>query len=88
MRLISQDGLIDVSYELFELVITDHWDYNKTNNHKLKIVDYQICAKKGGDEYIMGVYLTKEKALEVMKDLREDWKDDLAFFYFPDDKEK
>lgn len=85
MRLISQDGLIDVSYELFELSITDCWDRGKTID-TFKFVGYQICAKKGDNEYTMGVYQTKETALEVMKDLREDWKNDLAFFYFPDDE--
>lgn len=71
MRLISQDGTRDVSYE----------------NVSMYIADYKGDVTIWANDYIIGEYSTKEKALEVMKKVRENWKDGLAFFYFPDDEE-
>lgn len=90
MRLISQDGTKDYSYETTSVSIETIMErvvagMGQTGNYENKVHHYEIvCTDSYG---IMGEYSTKEKALKVMKNLREDWKDDLAFFYFPADEE-
>jgi len=75
MRLISQDKLKDIPYETTALYISG------------TPTDVQIVAFADNDAITIGEYTSEEKALKVMSKLREDWKDDLAFFKFPADEE-
>lgn len=86
MRLISQDGMTDVSYERYTIYACESYGYNKQTKQS-EINGYDV--KAGADEtcLTMGKYSTKEKALKVMYELRNSWKYDLAFFYFPKDEE-
>lgn len=74
MRLISQDGTKDYSYEttsvsietIMERVVAD---MGQTGNYENKVHHYEIvCTDSYG---IMGKYSTKEKALKVMEMLQQ-----------------
>lgn len=55
MRIISQNGRFDIPYEM-----------------SVVYVEYEsVIAKVGDERYVMGKYLTEEKAFKAMKMLRE-----------------
>ena len=55
MRIISQSGRFDIPYEM-----------------AVVYVEYEsVIAKVGDERYVMGKYLTKEKAVKSMQMLRE-----------------
>lgn len=65
MRLISQDGLVDVSYENVLLLIYD-------GDRAVVIKAYDSVSS---DDFVcMGVYETFKKAESVMKMMREEYK--------------
>ena len=78
MRIISQSGRIDIPYEV-----------------AVVYVEYEsIIAKVGDERYVMGKYLTKEKAIEVMEHLRrsyylrgERYEFEKDYFWLPAEKE-
>lgn len=57
MRLVSQDGNVDIPYEKANIVC--HNEY--------------IRATVGENEFMLAKYLTSQKALEVMEMLREEY---------------
>ena len=78
MRIISQSGRIDIPYEM-----------------AVVYVEYEsIIAKVGDERYVMGEYLTEEKAIEVMEHLRrsyylrgERYEFEKDYFWLPAEKE-
>lgn len=78
MRIISQSGRIDIPYEM-----------------AVVYVEYEsVIAKVGDERYVMGKYLTEEKAIEVMEHLRrsyylrgERYEFEKDYFWFPAEKE-
>lgn len=81
--------MCDCSYESSSVYIRD-----MGTEHRLKsgevLKESGHCAIQCNNNiasFKIAEYSTKEKALKVMRNLREDWKDDLAFFYFPADEE-
>ena len=64
MRVISQDGTIDIPYELSAVTIGYKIDLSKFNiNIRSKLLDERPC--------IVATYSTKEKAIKAMEMLRE-----------------
>lgn len=55
MRVISQDGIIDVSYEMAVVYVECE----------------SVIAKVGDKRYVMGSYSTEKKAIKAMEMLRE-----------------
>lgn len=78
MRIISQSGRIDIPYEV-----------------AVVYVEYEsVIAKVGDERYVMGEYLTEEKAIEVMEHLRrsyylrgERYEFEKDYFWLPAEKE-
>ena len=96
MRLISQDGKIDIPYESSVVYVCANYGYNK-EEHFNHIVGYRIMAFIGDDSRDLGDYSTEEKALQVMKMLQQqyvchlmtvliDVKAETTYFKFPDDE--
>ena len=64
MRIISQDGTIDIPYELSAVTIGHKVDLSKFNiNIRSKLLDERPC--------IVAIYSTEEKAKKAMEMLRE-----------------
>ena len=64
MRVISQDGTIDIPYELSAVTIGHKVDLSKFNiNIRSKLLDERPC--------IVATYSTEEKAIKAMEMLRE-----------------
>lgn len=78
MRIISQTGRFDIPYEM-----------------AVVYVEYEsVIAKVGDERYVMGKYLTEEKAIEVMEYLRrsyylrgERYEFEKDYFWLPAEKE-
>ena len=78
MRIISQSGRIDIPYDV-----------------AVVYVQYEsVIAKVGDERYVMGEYLTEEKAIEVMEHLRrsyylrgERYEFEKDYFWLPAEKE-
>lgn len=70
MRLISQNGEIDIPYENCVVYVLANYYYN---NEKMcsDIAGYIIKTHTGADYWDLGVYSTKEKALKVMEMLQQ-----------------
>lgn len=96
MRLISQDGKIDIPYENSVVYICANYGYNKEKGFS-HIIGYKIIANMGGDTWNMGDYSTEEKALKVMEMLQQqymrhlstvlaDVKSETVYFKFPTDE--
>lgn len=75
MRVISQDGMMDIQYENFSLGITG-------GNHITAIRDIVASPRVIADG-ILAKYSSKEKALKAMELLREAY---LKFAHATDDK--
>ena len=78
MRIISQSGRIDIPYEVAVVYV----EYDS------------VIAKVGDERYVMGEYLTEEKAIEVMEHLRrsyylrdERYEFEKDYFWLPAEKE-
>ena len=69
MRLISQDGRLDIPYENNVVYVYAVHDYNK--EMKYDITGYRIISPIGDDTWDLGEYSTKEKALKVMEMLQQ-----------------
>lgn len=96
MRLISQDGKIDIPYENSAIYVVANYGYSK-EKHFNYITGYRIIAHIGDDCWDLGDYSTKEKALEVMEMLQQqymrylttvlaDVKAETTYFKFPIDE--
>lgn len=73
MRLISQCGTTDISYDNYSLSVCNMYGFNKeTQTHELK--GYEIKAGAYETCFVMGEYSTKEKALKVMEMLQNQYK--------------
>ena len=82
MRVISQNGNIDLPYE--DTVI--HTEY-------FKIEPRVVVAISKGEKYTLGTYSTEAKAIKAMEMLREAWKFKTGIYHrniifqFPKDSE-
>jgi hypothetical protein len=97
MRLISQDGKLDIPYENSVVYVYTVHGYDKEKNYG--ITGYKIVTPLGYDDpWTLGDYSTKEKALCVMEMLRQqymrhlttvlvDVKAESTYFKFPTDEE-
>ena len=96
MRLISQDGEIDIPYENSVVYSYADYRYNKEKNYH-DIIGYKIIASIGDGKWTLGDYSTEEKALKVMEMLRQqymcrlttvlvDVKAESTYFKFPTDE--
>lgn len=65
MRVISQDGMMDIQYENFSLGITG-------GNHITAIRDI-VASQRVISDGILAKYSSKEKALKAMEMLRKAW---------------
>lgn len=70
MRLISQNGRIDIPYENSVINVHSVYGYNKEKKHH-DITGYRIITPMGDDTWVLGEYSTEEKALEVMEMLHQ-----------------
>jgi hypothetical protein len=70
MRLISQNGRIDIPYENSVINVHSVYGYNKEKKHH-DITGYRIIIPIGDDTWVLGEYSTEEKALCVMKMLQQ-----------------
>lgn len=73
MRLISQDGKIDIPYENSTIYVVANYGHSKENGFH-NIVGYEIMAHTGDNYWNIGDYSTEEKALNVMEMLRNQYK--------------
>ena len=98
MRLISQDGKIDIPYENSVVYVLAIYDYNKEKMRN-DITGYRIRTCINDDCWDLGDYSTEEKALCVMEMLQQQYKRHLTtvffdakegstFFKFPTDEEE
>ena len=82
MRIISQDGNIDLPYE--DTVI--HTEY-------FKLESRVVVAIFKGEKYTLGTYSTEAKAIKAMEMLRKAWKFETGIYHrniifqFPQDSE-
>lgn len=74
MRLISQDGRIDMPYEGFVLACND----------ETIVVSRDVYSSL---KAVIAKYSSKQKIVEVMKKLRFSFKTGEEFFHFPKDSE-
>ena len=73
MRVISQDGTIDIPYELSAVTIGHKVDFSKFNiNIRSKLLDERPC--------IVATYSTEEKAKKAMEMLRIAYTGSIAMF--------
>jgi hypothetical protein len=86
MRIISQDGKIDVNYKKM-VIYTEKVTLNKTikgnpdavmqelkQDKRISYKEHRVIAHKTCDEYwILGKYPTEQRALEVMAEINEMW---------------
>lgn len=86
MRLISQDGMIDVPYENLTISVDNDNDDGKVHILARGIAEYLLI--------IIAVYSNTDKALKVMEMLREeyletvyDYRTKPKVFQFPKDEE-
>lgn len=80
MRVISQDGMIDVPYEISAFSFGHKVDMSEFNIYiRSKFLDEKPC--------IIATYSTKEKAMKAMEMLRNTYKDIQIIFQFPKDEE-
>lgn len=97
MRLISQDGRMDIPYENNIVYVYAVHDHNKERNYS--VTGYKIVTPVGYDDsWTLGDYSTKEKTLQVMKMLQQqymrhlttvlsDAKSESTYFKFPADED-
>lgn len=79
MRLVSQDGMIDVPYERVVIKATEH-PFSTIITAHFEREDYM-------KDIVMGCYTTTDKALKVMEMLRSRNIWDKYVFVFPKDEE-
>ena len=73
MRVISQDGTIDIPYELSAVTIGHKVDLSKFNiNIRSKLLDERPC--------IVAIYSTEEKAKKAMEMLRKAYVGSIVMF--------
>lgn len=92
MRLISQDGKTDIPYENSAVYVQAIYYYNKEKKCH-DTTGYKLKTPIGDDIWVLGEYSTEEKALKVMKEIREAYKECLIensadpYYYMPQDNE-
>lgn len=70
MRLISQDGKVDIPYENSVVYAQAIYDYNREKKCH-DITGYKIITPIGDDTWNLGDYSTEEKALKVIEMLQQ-----------------
>lgn len=81
MRVISQDGKVDIPYELSAVTIGNKGDLSEFNiNIRSKLLDERPC--------VVATYSTESQAQKAMDMLRTEWNDygSNGCFQFPSDE--
>lgn len=78
MRLISQDGKYDIPYDSFTIHIDD----------EMILITYIEAFTTSGSCIVLGEYSSKQKALAVMKEIRDLSADpDVVYYELPKDED-
>ena len=62
MRIISQDDRIDIPYRLFGIAIRHPYKEDEK---------CEICGTFGKNVYVLGTYENKQRAKEILQEIRE-----------------
>lgn len=74
MRIISQDDRIDIPYRLFGVAISRPYKENDK---------YEILGTFGKNVYSLGIYKNKQRAEEILQEIRERYKIEAKFYVMP-----
>jgi len=74
MRIISQDDRIDIPYGLFGIAITHPYK----NGEKC-----EICGAFGKNVYVLGTYENKQRAKEILQEIRARYNIGTKFYVMP-----
>lgn len=74
MRIISQDDRIDIPYRLFGVVVSRPYKENDK---------CEILATFGKNVYSLGIYKNKQRAEEILQEIRERYKIGAKFYVMP-----
>lgn len=74
MRIISQDDRIYIPYRLFGVAISRPYKENDK---------CEILATFGKNVYSLGIYKNKQRAEEILQEIRERYKIEAKFYVMP-----
>lgn len=74
MRIISQDDRIDIPYRLFGVAISRPYKENDK---------CEILGTFGKNVYSLGIYKNKQRAEEILQEIRERYKIEVKFYVMP-----
>lgn len=74
MRIISQDDRIDIPYRLFEVAISRPYKENDK---------CEILGTFGKNVYSLGIYKNKQRAEEILQEIRERYYIGAKFYVMP-----
>lgn len=74
MRIISQDDRIDIPYRLFEVAISRPYKENDK---------CEILGTFGKNVYSLGIYKNKQRAEEILQEIRERYHIGTNFYVMP-----
>lgn len=74
MRIISQDDRIDIPYRLFEVAISRPYKENDK---------CEILGTFGKNVYSLGIYKNKQRAEEILQEIRERYHIGAKFYVMP-----
>lgn len=74
MRIISQDDRIDIPYRLFGVAISRPYKENDK---------CEILATFGENVYSLGIYKNKQRAEEILQEIRERYNIGAKFYVMP-----
>mgnify|MGYP000064910306 FL=1 len=74
MRIISQDDRIDIPYRLFGVAISRPYKENDK---------CEILGTFGKNVYSLGIYKNKQRAEEILQEIRERYKIEAKFYVMP-----
>lgn len=74
MRIISQDDRIDIPYRLFGVAISRPYKENDK---------CEILGTFGKNIYSLGIYKNKQRAEEILQEIRERYKIEAKFYVMP-----
>ena len=74
MRIISQDDRIDIPYRLFGVAISRPYKENDK---------CEILGTFGKNVYSLGIYKNKQRAEEILQEIKERYKIEAKFYVMP-----
>ena len=85
MRILNQDGTIDISYENIALVLQKEvqacYPYSTYN---VKSFKWKIIAKGSFGEVCLGTYFSEKEASDIFKEIRKKYFEKELFYVIPD----